>query len=127
MASYYFRFICRIRLKTECKATSSSVASSLTVLQSLLCHYTPTSEEISASEIENTRICLSYLVQSAYFKLELQQLNRTGKLSTKSPLLLLNPTIQNHLLSVRSSGTLFSKKMLSIHLFYLLIVTLQLY
>ena len=94
MASYYFRFIHRIRSKTVCKATSSSVVSFLSVLQSLLCYHTPYFKEISASEIENSRLCLSYLVQSAYFKLELQQLNRTGKLSTKSPLLSLNPMIQ---------------------------------
>ena len=98
MASYCFRFIYRIRSIIECKTTSSPFVTFFTVLQSLLCHHTPTSEEISASEIENTRLCLIYLVQTAYFKLELQQLRRKGKLSSKSTLLQLNPMIQNHLL-----------------------------
>ena len=41
-----------------------------------------------------------YLIHTAYFKSELQQLARTGKLSSKSPLLSLNPVIQNHFLRV---------------------------
>ena len=97
MASYCFRFLYRIRSKTECKATSSSVVSFFHDLHSLLCHYTPISKEVSATEIENTKLCLIYLVQTVFFKLELQQLSRTGKLSTKSSLLPLNPMIQNHL------------------------------
>ena len=100
MASYCFRFVYRIRSKIECRTTSNPVVTFFTVLQSLLCHHTPTSEEISASEIENTRLCVIYLVQTAYFKLELQQLQRRGKLSSKSTLLPLNPMIQNHLLRV---------------------------
>ena len=58
--------------------------------------------QISDSEIENTRLCLIYLVQTANFKLELQRLRRKGKLSSKSTLLQLNPMIQNHLLRVGS-------------------------
>ena len=100
MASHCFRFINRIRSRTECKAKSSSVVSFLSVLQTRVCRHTLTSEEIRASEIENTRLYLIYLVQTAYFKLELQQLNRTGKLSTKNTLLPLNPMIQNHLLGM---------------------------
>ena len=80
--------------------SSNSGVTFFAVLQSLLCHHTSTSKEISASEIENTRLFLIYLVQTAYFKLELQQLQRKGKLSTKSTLLPLNPLIQNHLLRV---------------------------
>ena len=60
MASYCFRFIHKICLKVACKATSSSVVSLLSV------------SLISANEIENTRLCLIYLVQSEYFKLKLQ-------------------------------------------------------
>ena len=90
MASYCFRFIFRISAPTEPEANASSVVSFRTVLPSLLCHHTPDSKEISASEIENTRLCLIYLVQMVYFKLELQQLQRKGKLSTKSSLSPLN-------------------------------------
>ena len=80
--------------------SSNSGVTFFTALQSRLCQHTPTSEEISASEIESTRLCLIYLVQTAYFKLELHQLQRKGKLSSKSTLLPLNPMIQNHLLRV---------------------------
>ena len=100
MASYCFRFVYRICAKTDGEATASSVSSFRSVLQSLLCHHPPSSKEISASEIESTRLCLIYLVQTAYFKLELHQFKRKGKLSTKSTLLPLNPMIQNHLLKV---------------------------
>ena len=100
MASYCFRFINRICSKIVCTTSSHSGVTFFTVLQSLLCQHPPTSKEISASKIENTRLCLIFLVQAAYFKLELQQLKGTGKLSTKSTLLPLNPMIQNHLLRV---------------------------
>ena len=55
-------------------------------------------------EIGNSKLCLMDLIQTAYFKSELQQLARTGKLSSKNPLLSLNPLIQNHLL--RAGGRL---------------------
>ena len=80
--------------------SSNSGVSFLFVCQSLLCHDSPSSKEISAGEIANSKLCLIYLIQTAYFKSELQQLARTGKLSSKSPLLSLNPVIQNHLLRV---------------------------
>ena len=105
MASYCFRFVYRIPSNIECKTTSSPVVTFFTALQSLLCHHTPTSEEISDSEIENTKLCLIYLVQTAYFKLELQQLQRKRKLSWKSTLSHLDLMIQNHLLRV--GGRLF--------------------
>ena len=50
--------------------------------------------------LQTAKLCLNYLIQTAYFKSELQQLARPGKLSSKRPLSSLNPLIQNHLLRV---------------------------
>ena len=107
MASYYFRFINKICSKLARKTSSNLGVSLLSVCQSLLCHDSPSSKEISASEIANSKLCLIYLIQTAYFKSELQQLARTGKLSSKSPLSSLNPLIQSHLLRV---GALSSRR-----------------
>ena len=97
--SYCFRFINRISSKLARTTSSNSGDSFLFVCQSLLCHYSPSSKEISASEIANSKLCSIYLIQTAYYNSELQQLARTGKLSSKSfPLLSLNPLIQIHLL-----------------------------
>ena len=100
MASYCFRFIHRISSKLARTTSSNSGDSFLFVCQSLLCHYSPSSKGVSASEIANSKLCLIYLIQAAYFKSEFQQLARTGKLTSKNPLLSLNPLIQNHLLRV---------------------------
>ena len=100
MASYCFRFINKICTRLARTTSSKSGVSFFSVCQSLLCHDSPSSKEISASEIANSKLCLIFLIQTAYFKSELQQLARTGKLSSKSPLLSLNPMIQNHLLRV---------------------------
>ena len=125
MASYCFPFINRICLKLVRTKSSSSGVSFLFVCQSLLCHDSPSLKEISASEIANSKLCLIYLIQTAYFKSELQQLAITGKLSSKSPLLSLNPAIQNHLL--RIGGRLVHSLLeedAKHPLFYLLIVIL---
>ena len=100
MASYCFRFINRVCSKIERTTSSNLGVSLLSVFQSLLCHHTLMSMEVSSSEIGNTKLCLIHLIQTAYFKSEFQQLYRTGKLSSKSTLLSLNPLIQNHLLRV---------------------------
>ena len=86
MASYCFRFINRICLKLARTTSSNLSVSFLSVCQSLLCYDAPSSKEISASEIANSKFCLIYLIQTAYFKSELRQLARTGKISSKSPL-----------------------------------------
>ena len=100
MASYFLRFINRVSSKIERTTSSNLGVSPLSVFQSLLRHHTPTSEEVSASEIGNTKLCLIHLIQTAYFKSEFQQLSKAGKLSSKSTLLPLNPMLQNHLLRV---------------------------
>ena len=100
MASYCFRFINRVSSKIKRTTSSNLGVSLLSVFQSLLRHHTSTSEEVSASEIGITKLCLIHLIQTAYFKSVFQQLSRAGKLSSKSTLLSLNPMIQNHLLRV---------------------------
>ena len=62
MASYCFRFINRICSKLARTTSSNLGVSFLSVCQSLLCHDSPSSKKISASEIAKSKLCLIYSI-----------------------------------------------------------------
>ena len=57
MASYCFRFVYRIRSKLSVRLPQDQ-SLPFSLFFNPCCHHTPTSDKLSASDIENTKLCL---------------------------------------------------------------------